>query len=78
MSRIVVIDDEPALGENIKRMLRLPGVTVTEFTDPIKGLAQVLEHPPDLVLLDVRMPGMSGEEVFARLHKAYPALPRPR
>lgn len=75
MSRIVVIDDEPALGENIKRMLRLSGVTVTEFTDPIKGLAQALEHPPDLLLLDVRMPGMSGEEVFARLHKAYPALP---
>ncbi len=75
MSRIFVIDDEPALGENIKRMLRLPGVTVVEFVDPKKGLAQALENPPDLVLLDVRMPGMSGEEVFARLHEAQPSLP---
>ncbi len=75
MSRIVVIDDEPALGENIQRMLRLPGATVQTFTDPAKGLACALAHPPDLVLLDVRMPGMSGEEVFARLHEEHPALP---
>jgi DNA-binding NtrC family response regulator len=75
MSRIFVIDDEPALGENITRMVRTPGVAVVEFTDPKKGLAEALENPPDLVLLDVRMPGMSGEEVFARLHQAHPALP---
>jgi two-component system response regulator AtoC len=75
MSRIFVIDDEAALGENIERMLRLPGVVVTGFVDPIKGLAEAVAHPPDLVLLDVRMPGMSGEEVFARLHEAHPTLP---
>lgn len=75
MSRIFVIDDEPALGENIKRMVRTPGVAVVEFTDPKKALAEALENPPDMVLLDVRMPGMSGEEVFARLHQAHPSLP---
>ncbi len=75
MSRILVIDDEAALGENIERMLRLPGTTVTAFADPVKGLAECLANPPDLVLLDVRMPGMSGEEVFARLHEVHPGLP---
>ncbi len=75
MSRILVIDDEAALGENIQRMLRLPGATVSAFVDPAEGLAECLANPPDLVLLDVRMPGMSGEEVFARLHKAHPGLP---
>src|SRR5579864_2295797 len=75
MRRIFVIDDEAALGENIQRMLRLPGVSVTEFVDPEKGLAEALARPPDLVLLDVRMPGMSGEEVFARLHQAHPTVP---
>jgi two-component system response regulator AtoC len=75
LSRILVIDDEAALGENIQRMLRLPGTTVSVFVDPAKGLAACLANPPDLVLLDVRMPGMSGEEVFARLHEAHPRLP---
>ncbi len=75
MSRILVIDDEAALGENIQRMLRLPGTIVTVFQDPVKGLADGLADPPDLVLLDMRMPGMSGEEVFSRLHEAHPGLP---
>ncbi|HEV2213670.1 MAG TPA: sigma-54 dependent transcriptional regulator, partial [Terracidiphilus sp.] len=75
MSRIVVIDDEPALGENITRMLRMPGVAVSVFTDPAKGLASAVTHAPDLVLLDMRMPGMSGEEVFNRLHPVHPKLP---
>lgn len=75
MSRIIVIDDEPALGENIQRMLRLPGTSVSVFNDPVKGLAESLSYPPDLVLLDMRMPGMSGEEVFARLHEAHPQIP---
>ncbi len=75
MSRIFVIDDEAALGENVQRMLRIPGVTVVGFTDPTKGLAEALMHPPELILLDVKMPGMTGEEVFARLHQAHPALP---
>jgi DNA-binding NtrC family response regulator len=75
VSRIIVIDDEAALGENIERMLRLPGAAVQVCIDPAKGLAECLTNPPDLVLLDMRMPGMSGEEVFARLHEAHPALP---
>jgi two-component system, NtrC family, response regulator AtoC len=75
MSRIFVIDDEAALGENIERMLRLPGVSVDIFVDPAKGLSAALATSPELVLLDIRMPGMSGEEVFARLHEAHPSLP---
>jgi DNA-binding NtrC family response regulator len=63
------------MGENIQRMLRSPETTVSAFSDPEKGLAQALAKPPDLVLLDLRMPGMSGEEVFARLHEAHPGLP---
>ena len=75
MNRIMVIDDEPALGENIQRMLRSSGATVSVYVDPGKGLAECLVNPPDLVLLDVRMPGMSGEEVFTRQQDAHPGLP---
>ncbi|HYW43326.1 MAG TPA: sigma-54 dependent transcriptional regulator [Bryobacteraceae bacterium] len=75
MNRIFVIDDEAAMGENIQRMLKFPETTVTAYTDPVKGLADALAKPPELVLLDMRMPGMSGEEVFARLHEAHPGVP---
>ncbi len=75
MSRILVIDDEPALGENIQRMLRQPGLLVAVCTDPTKGLVEALADPPDLLFLDMRMPAMSGEEVFAKLHSAHPSLP---
>src|ERR1039457_2169264 len=63
------------MGENIQRMLNSPETTVSAFSDPAKGLAQALARPPDLVLLDMRMPAMSGDEVFARLHQAHPGLP---
>jgi DNA-binding NtrC family response regulator len=75
VSRILVIDDEAALGENIQRMLRLPGTTISVCVDPVKGMTECLANPPDLLLLDVRMPGISGEEVFQRLHEAHPGLP---
>ena len=75
MNRIFVIDDEAAMGENIQRMLKFPETTVTAYADPVKGLADALAKAPALVLLDIRMPGMSGEEVFARLHQAHPSLP---
>jgi two-component system response regulator AtoC len=75
VNRILVIDDEAAMGENIQRMLKFPETTVTAYADPVKGLADALAKPPALVLLDMRMPGMSGEEVFARLHEAQPNLP---
>ena len=75
MNRIFVIDDEAAMGENIQRMLKFPDTIVTAYADPVKGLDDALAKPPDLVLLDMRMPGMSGQEVFARLHQAHPAVP---
>ena len=56
-------------------VLRQPATIVTVFQDPVKGLADALADPPDLILLDMRMPGMSGEEVFARLHEVHPGLP---
>src|SRR5271165_5007591 len=63
------------MGENIQRMLKFPDTTVAAYADPVKGLADALAKPPDLVLLDMRMPGMPGEELFARLHQAHPAVP---
>jgi DNA-binding NtrC family response regulator len=75
VTRIFVVDDEAAMGENIQRMLRSADAKVEAFQNPKKALEQALATPPDLVLLDIRMPEMSGEEVFARLHETHPAVP---
>jgi DNA-binding response OmpR family regulator len=45
MSQIMVIDDEAALGENIQRMLRLPGTSVSVMTDPAKGARRCPGQP---------------------------------
>jgi len=63
------------MAEIIQRTLKFPETTVPAYADPVKGLADALAKPPDLVLLDMRMPGMSGVEVFARLHQAHPGVP---
>jgi two-component system, NtrC family, response regulator HydG len=75
VKHVIVIDDEPAMGENISRLLKTAGIDTGVFTDPEKGLAAVLTRSPDAVLLDVRMAVMSGEEVFARLHEGVPEVP---
>lgn len=75
MNRVFVIDDEAAMGENIQRMLQNRDTAVRAFTDPRQGLEQALADPPDLLLLDIKMPDLSGEEVLARLHEAHPKLP---
>jgi DNA-binding NtrC family response regulator len=63
------------MAENIQRMLNLPETTVTAYADPVTGLADALTNPPDLVLLGMRMPRISGEEVLARLRQEHPGLP---
>ena len=62
------------MGENIRRMLLSIEVDVETFQDPAEGLRAVLSNLPDLLLLDMRMPGMSGDEVFVRVHEAHPCL----
>ncbi len=75
MNRVFVIDDEPAMGENIQRMLQSRDTAVSAFTNPEQGLEQALADPPDLLLLDIKMPQMSGEEIFARVREAHPKVP---
>ena len=75
MNRVFVVDDEPAMGENIQRMLQSRDTVVTAFTNPKQGLEQALADPPDLLLLDIKMPEMSGEEVYARVHETHPKVP---
>ncbi|WP_166346915.1 response regulator transcription factor [Phytoactinopolyspora limicola] len=71
-SRVLVVDDDPALADVVARYLRRDGFEVDYATDGATGLKQALATLPDLVVLDVMMPGMDGLEVCRRLRQVAP------
>ena len=69
--RVLVVDDNEDSADSLAIWLRLKGHEVSTAYDGPQALARALEQPPDLVLLDIGMPGMSGYEVARRL-RAHP------
>ncbi|HEY8285071.1 MAG TPA: response regulator transcription factor [Chloroflexota bacterium] len=66
-TEILVIDDDPRITSLLQRALRFAGHTVREAADGPQGLTLAAEHPPDLVILDVMLPGMDGLTVCRRM-----------
>ena len=66
-ARILVVDDTPQNVKLLVDLLRAKGYAVASAADGASALAQLAAAPPDLVLLDVLMPGLSGYEVCAKL-----------
>ena len=75
MTRILVIDDDPAVTSLLRRGLSYEGYSVAIAADGPAGLTAAREMPPDLVVLDSMMPGIDGLEVLRRLRAADTALP---
>jgi class 3 adenylate cyclase len=65
--RVLIVDDDPDMVDFLGLMLAREGMKVDAEYDGHTALAHVAASPPDLVLLDVMMPGMTGFEVCARL-----------
>ena len=65
--RILVVDDDAHIVSSLRRALVYEGYDVQTAGDGIEGLARAREAPPDLVILDVMMPGLDGIEVCRRL-----------
>ena len=70
---ILIIDDDKDLCEILSVKLQSSGFRVVEALDGQSGIQKAKETKPDLILLDVRMPGMTGIEVLAKI-KANPEL----
>jgi two-component system response regulator MprA len=68
--RILVVDDDPEIASFLKRGLTYEGYTVDTASDGTEALAKAREAEPDLVILDVMMPGIDGLEVSKRLRQA--------
>ena len=64
--RILVIDDEPQITRVLRAALSAQGYDVRTANDPEEGLQVFKDWPPDLVITDLMMPGMSGVEVTPR------------
>jgi DNA-binding NtrC family response regulator len=69
VSQVLVIEDEPLLARNICESLSLAGYTAASARSGEDGLELVEKNAPDIVLLDLRLPGMDGLEVLAELRR---------
>src|SRR6188472_1902129 len=74
-SRVLVIDDEAAIRDSLKMTLEYEGYEFLGAATGQEGLALIERESPDLVLLDVKMPGMDGLEVLDRLRASNETLP---
>src|SRR5919109_1053816 len=74
-SRVLVIDDEAAIRDSLRMTLEYEGYDFIGAATGQEGLALVERESPDLVLLDVKMPGMDGLEALERLRNMYETLP---
>ncbi|MGE0060082.1 MAG: response regulator transcription factor [Dehalococcoidia bacterium] len=67
MQHVLVVDDEPVIRALVAAGLQMDDVEVTGVADGLTAIAAVEESVPDLVLVDVGLPGMDGREVLRRL-----------
>ncbi|MGE0443757.1 MAG: sigma-54-dependent transcriptional regulator, partial [Vicinamibacterales bacterium] len=73
--RVLVIDDEAAIRDSLRMILEYEDYEFTGAASGPEGVALVRKDPPDLVILDIKMPGMSGLEALAEIRKTDESLP---
>jgi len=75
MARILIVDDDSQLRKSFENLLCEEGHEVLSAASGEEGCAMVDEVTPDLVVMDVRLPGISGLEAFQRIRKTEQKLP---
>jgi DNA-binding response OmpR family regulator len=75
MAKILIVEDEPNMVAGLRDNFEYEGYEVLTACDGVEGLARALNEAPDLVVLDVMMPRMSGLDVCQQLKVKRPALP---
>lgn len=68
-TKVLIIDDSETAQTLIKRMFTTSGYEAIQSTDPDRGLFMACYEHPDLVILDIGLPGMNGFEVLRRMRK---------
>src|SRR5271168_906044 len=75
MPKILIVEDEPNMVSGLRDNFEFEGYEVITAPDGIAGLERALTDSPDLVILDVMMPRMSGLDVCKQLKSKRPATP---
>jgi two-component system alkaline phosphatase synthesis response regulator PhoP len=75
MTKILIIEDEPNMVAGLRDNFEFEGYEVAAAYNGVEGLERALSEAPDLVLLDVMMPKMSGLDVCKQLKSKRPSLP---
>ena len=65
--RVLIVEDEKQLARHIARALFRAGHEAAAVHDGAEGLRAALDHPPEIIVLDLNLPGMEGLDVLARL-----------
>ncbi len=74
-AHILVVDDEPRITDLLRRILAYEGYSVAVAASGEDALKRTLERPPDLIVLDIMLPGLDGLEVVRRLRLAEDQVP---
>jgi len=74
-AHILVVDDDPRITDLVRRILAYEGYSVAIASSGNDALTRTLEHPPDLIVLDIMLPGLDGLEVARRLRAAGDNVP---
>src|SRR2546422_7599524 len=74
-TRILIVEDEPAMVEGLRDNFEYEGYEVISAGDGVAGLDRALADDPDLVVLDVMMPRMSGLDVCKQVKAKRPPVP---
>jgi DNA-binding NtrC family response regulator len=75
LSSILIIDDDDQLRKSFEKLLKEEDYTVICAPSGEAGLERINENRPDVVVLDMRLPGMNGLEVFKTINRIDPKLP---
>jgi len=75
MAKILIVEDEPNMVAGLRDNFEFEGYQVISAPDGVAGLERALSESPDLVILDVMMPRMSGLDVCKQLKAKKPAIP---
>jgi DNA-binding NtrC family response regulator len=73
--QILLIEDDLSLAASLQKVLQEEGYTVAHSSRGDEGLMLALKQPCDLLITDLKLPGMDGLELISRLHTARPKLP---